>query len=123
MWCEGDSGCDATTLPSAEQCQVDESKNARGPNRCESSDECSGLRSCSNYGWCKGDSFCSAEDDSNAGLMMLGSCSIEESENKDGSGRCDSDEDCKGGRTCAKAYLGMPWRWCEGDDGCPAEEL
>ena len=42
--------------------------------------------------------------------MMLGSCSLDESENKDGSGRCESDEDCKGGRTCAKPTLA-----CHGD--------
>lgn len=36
--------------------RVDESKNAMGPNRCVSSVDCDGKRTCSPWGWCQGKS-------------------------------------------------------------------
>ena len=41
-------------------CSVDESLNAMGPNQCMVDSECHGARTCSNWGWCQGHSNCDA---------------------------------------------------------------
>ena len=39
-------------------CDIDESLNSLGPNRCNSDSECHGERTCSQDSWCTGDSLC-----------------------------------------------------------------
>ena len=40
------------------KCQIEESHNAMGPNRCSSSADCYGHRTCSEYNWCEGHGNC-----------------------------------------------------------------
>jgi len=84
----------------ANTCAYDEAKNIKGPNRCTTAYECAGARTCSQWGWCQGNSGC---DDP---------CAIDEAKNHLGSNRCSFDEECAGDRTCS------PWGWCWGDSGC-----
>jgi len=39
-------------------CDVDESLNPKGANRCSLDSECEGARKCSGSGWCRGESGC-----------------------------------------------------------------
>ena len=81
-------------------CQIDEAINLGGANRCVDHSECSGGRTCSEYGWCEGTSGCP------------GACEIDEAINSLGPNQCDSDIQCAGARTCS------PHGWCQGDSGC-----
>lgn len=40
--------------PDDDMCDIDESKNSMGPNRCYDSSECHGDRTCSLWNWCQG---------------------------------------------------------------------
>lgn len=57
---------DLPTLPQAPltpHCQINESLNKLGSNRCEYDQECSGDRTCSWHGWCQGVSGCKDNTD------------------------------------------------------------
>lgn len=45
-------------VPNKPGCDVDESQNPMGPNRCSSDDQCHGDRTCSPSNWCQGNSNC-----------------------------------------------------------------
>lgn len=63
----------------AGSCRVDEARNPLGPNRCSNSNQCSGDRTCSDWGWCQGTSGCS-------------SCNINEANNPGGANRCSNND-------------------------------
>ena len=108
-------------------CDIDESKNRNGSNRCRKNADCQGSRTCSSHGWCQGNSQCNEQqhnshkyyvamrvraDQLEEEYQRKISCAIDESSNKSGSNRCTKDAQCTGSRTCSSGY------WCEGNSGC-----
>ena len=55
---EEEEEVEQTATPVKQYCDVDESKNALGPNQCTKNSECHGDRTCSFFGWCQGASNC-----------------------------------------------------------------
>ena len=50
-------------MSNQEYCDVDESKNPLGANRCDSSFDCKGQRTCGASGYCNGEHGCDEEVD------------------------------------------------------------
>ena len=91
-------------------CGINEATNPLGPNRCTSSSQCDGARTCSQWGWCEGVSGCGSND------SQLNLCGINEATNPLGPNRCTSNSQCDGARTCSQ------YNWCEGVSGCGAND-
>lgn len=89
------------TLTITKNCNIDESKNSLGPNRCENNDaQCNGDRTCSQWRWCQGIANCHPD------------CGVNEGTNNLGANRCQTNHECDGKRTCSQ------WGWCQGNSGC-----
>ena len=84
------------------KCRVDETKAKKygsQPHSCISDNECTGMRYCTSFGWCRGKTLCSPD-------KLKKACEVNEdvkstmNELKYGKKGCISDNDCKGQRLC-----------------------
>lgn len=91
-------------------CDVDETKNPLGPHKCFVNSECTGMRICTTFGWCRGKAMCTDEERAEA-------CDV----TKHTDPTCKVDEDCLGARLCENSILppGSETYLCEATDtGC-----
>ena len=101
-----------------ENCDHDETLNPLGPHKCQSNSECTGARTCSEWGWCQGDSFCDEEEEDDTTPDPTPDptpdmCMIDERWNDMGPGMCLDHSQCKGDRVCSGEY----W-YCVGYSNC-----
>ncbi len=80
----------------------DETNNPQGAHTCEDNCDCTGARTCSQWGWCQGEA-------GDAGDACVSSDYFyDEANNPQGAHRCEDNCHCTGTRTCSQ------WGWCQG---------